>query len=146
MNQMLISFLDRLVERFTAILASVISSRVESLRAEVQADQQSQLEDLARKYEVDGKIAIAQSLRERASNMASSDLASDGVRVMDAVAGGNSKPHGPVASGLLNQEPSARAGQLNSLPDFSTANNNRKKPRPNGGNEANGGTVPGAPN
>lgn len=146
MNQMLISFLDRLVERFTAILASVISSRVESLRAEVQADQQSQLEDLARKYEVDGKIAIAQSLRERASNMASSDLASDGVKVMDAVAGGNSKPLGSIATGLLNQESPTRAGQLNSLPDFSTANNSRKKPRPNGGNDASGGAVPGAPN
>ena len=66
MNSVFSTFLDRLAERFTAILASVVSSRVESLRAEVQAEQQSQLEDLARKYEADGKSSIAQALRERA--------------------------------------------------------------------------------
>ena len=37
MNSVFSTFLDRLAERFTAILASVVSSRVESLRAEVQA-------------------------------------------------------------------------------------------------------------
>jgi hypothetical protein len=56
MNKSFSVFLDRLAERFTAILAGVVSSRVESLRAEAQAEQQSQLEDLARKYEADGKL------------------------------------------------------------------------------------------
>jgi len=39
MHSVVSTFLDRLAERFTAILAGVVSSRVESLRAEAQAEQ-----------------------------------------------------------------------------------------------------------
>ena len=115
------TFLDRLAERFTAILASVVSSRVESLRAEVQAEQQSQLEDLARKYEADGKSSIAQALRERALRLTNGNLAGDGANVIDLVSAEPFRITGPNSS--LN------GGNLESLPDFSAPTKPEKKSR-----------------
>jgi len=109
MNSVFSTFLDRLAERFTAILASVVSSRVESLRAEAQAEQQSQLEDLARKYEADGKSSIAQALRERAVRLTTGNLAGDGATVIDLVSAEPLRITGP--NSLLN------GGTLESLPD-----------------------------
>ena len=144
MNQVLIAFLDRLVERFTAILASVVSSRVEGLRAEAQADQQSQLEDLARKYEADGKIAVAKSLRDRAAALTSSNLASDAVNIVAAVSSDDPKLSGPDISDRQISRPTDRGSQLQSLPDFSVPTNAKKKQRPVSGNDAAEGTLPGA--
>ena len=121
MNSLFSSFLDRLAERFTAILAGVVSSRVESLRAEAQAEQQSQLEDLARKYEADGKIAIAKTLRERALRLTSTNLAGDGVHVIEAVSAQPLRLTGPNAS--------SAAGHLENLPDFSAPPKPDKKSR-----------------
>ena len=121
MNSVFSTFLDRLAERFTAILASVVSSRVESLRAEVQAEQQSQLEDLARKYEADGKSSIAQALRERALRLTTGNLAGDGANVIDLVSAEPLRITGPNTS--LN------GGSLESLPDFSSPPKPEKKPR-----------------
>lgn len=121
MNSVFSTFLDRLAERFTAILASVVSSRVESLRAEVQAEQQSQLEDLARKYEADGKSSIAQALRERALHLTNGNLAGDGVNVIDLVSAEPLRITGPNSS--LN------GGNLERLPDFSAPPKPEKKTR-----------------
>jgi len=131
MNSLFSTFLDRLAERFTAILAGVVSSRVESLRAEAQAEQQSQLEDLARKYEADGKIAIAKTLRERALQLTSSNLAGEGVDVIAAVSAEPLKLTGPNASSL--------AGHLENLPDFSAPAKSAKKSRRRGSNSPNVG-------
>jgi len=121
MNSVFSTFLDRLAERFTAILASVVSSRVESLRAEAQAEQQSQLEDLARKYEADGKSSIAQALRERAVRLTTGNLAGDGATVIDLVSAEPLRITGP--NSLLN------GGTLESLPDFSAPPKPEKKSR-----------------
>ena len=121
MNSVFSTFLDRLAERFTAILASVVSSRVESLRAEVQAEQQSQLEDLARKYEADGKSSIAQALRERALRLTNGNLAGDGANVIDLVSAEPLRITGPNTS--LN------GGNLERLPDFSAPPKPEKKSR-----------------
>lgn len=103
-------FLDRLTERFAVLLAGSLSSRVEGLHATVQADQQSQLEDLARKYEADGKTAIAATLRERAAQIVSPDLASDAVKVTERLTAESATPPLSSKGGL-------RLGQA--LPDFS---------------------------
>lgn len=145
MNRALIAFLDRLVERFTAILASVVSSRVESLRAEVQADQQSQLEDLARKYEADGKLSVAKSLRERALALTSANLASDAVNIVGAVSSDDPKLIAPESSDRQISRSADRGSQIQSLPDFSIPAHGRKKQRPTGGNDAADGSIPGAP-
>jgi hypothetical protein len=121
MNSVFSTFLDRLAERFTAILASVVSSRVESLRAEVQAEQQSQLEDLARKYEADGKSSIAQALRERALHLTNGNLAGDGANVIDLVSAEPLRITGPNTS--LN------GGNLERLPDFSAPPKPEKRSR-----------------
>ena len=118
MNQKFSAFLDRLAERFTAIIAGVISSRVEGLRAVTQAEQQSQLEDLARKYEADGKLAIAQTLRQRALGLTDTNLAGEGVDVIEAVAGEPLKLTGPDQS---------LHGAHENLPDFSKSSKSRKK-------------------
>lgn len=86
MPTLLSQFLDRLAERFTAIVAGVISSKVEGLHAAAQAEQQSQLEDLARRYESEGKNEIAATLRSRALRLTSSDLAAEAVEVMQQTA------------------------------------------------------------
>lgn len=121
MNSVFSTFLDRLAERFTAILASVVSSRVESLRAEVQAEQQSQLEDLARKYEADGKSSIAQALRERALRLTTGNLAGDGANVIDLV---SAEPHR-----ITGPNSSLDGRTLGSLPDFSSPPKPEKKSR-----------------
>lgn len=121
MNKLFSAFLDRLAERFTAILAGVVSSRVESLRAEAQAEQQSQLEDLARKYEADGKIAIAKTLRERALSLTSTNLAGEGVDVIEAVSAEPLRLTGPTST--------SNAGHLENLPNFSAPAKSGKKSR-----------------
>ena len=136
MNRIVSLFLDRLTERFTAIVAAMISSRVESLQATTQAEQQSQLEDLARQYELDGKPGIAGTLRGRAERLTSSDLAGDAVGVMEQV---TREPLRLSAAG-----PESRDARP--LPDVSAASKSRagkgrssKKAPPAG--EANPGTT-----
>lgn len=112
MNKVVSLFLDRLAERFTALLAGVVSSRVESLHAAAQAEQQSELEDLARKYENEGKPEIAVTLRKRASGLTSSNLAAEALTVFQAVAGEPLHLTGTVA---------APPAELRSLPEFNQA-------------------------
>jgi FlaG/FlaF family flagellin (archaellin) len=144
MNQMFHAFLDRLVERFTAVLAGVISSRVEGLKAQAQAEQQSQLEDLARKYEADGKTVIAQTLRQRTVNLTSSNLASEGVKVIELVANETPKLTNSEVAGQSNPGQNEQTGQFQALPDFSAPPNSRKKNRQNGGPDGAGPILPGA--
>lgn len=124
MNRLIASFLDRLAERFTAILAGVISSRVEGVQAVAQAEQQSQLEDLARKYDVEGKGGIAQSLRDRAARLTSPNLAGEALKVFEAVAGEPPKLTGPGST--------STDGQLAGIPDFSAPVKPRRKTRTRG--------------
>lgn len=87
MSRLLSEFLERLAERFAALMAGVVSSRVEGLQAVAQAEQHSQLEDLARRYEAEGKHDIAATLRQRALSLGSSDLAAQAVDIMHHTAG-----------------------------------------------------------
>jgi hypothetical protein len=121
MSTLFTVFLDRLAERVAALLAGLVSSRIESLHAEAQADQQSRLEDLARKYEADGKTEVAAILRQRATQLTSSNLMAEGVQVLDQVAG---ESYGP--SHLSKLQPH---DDLRSLPDIATLprTTNRKR-------------------
>lgn len=113
MNRMLSGFLDRLTERLTAVIAGVVSSKVESIRAVAQADQQAQLEDLARQYETDGKHDVARILRDRAQALTSVNLAGDAVDMMQVVS--SDTPRLMLAA---NNPPSESAPRL---PDFASA-------------------------
>ena len=122
MNKQALGFLDRLAERFAAVVAGLVSSRVEGMTAVAQAEQQSQLEDLARQYEAEGKPAIAESLRNRAARLTSSNLASEGLEVMQQL----SRP----ASLLIehaNSEADSGVSGLQGLPRFESGKPSRKR-------------------
>jgi hypothetical protein len=124
MSRLFSLFLDRLAERFAVLLAGSLSSRVEGLHAAVQADQQSQLEDLARKYEADGKADIATTLRQRATRLTSTDLAAEAVEVVERLTNDLPKLANP---GRTNPQSVPQR-----LPDFNAvplaANKKRRKP------------------
>lgn len=124
MNNVVALFLERLAERLTALVAGLVSSRVEGLHAAVQAEQQSQLEDLARKYEVEGKSEIAATLRERSLRLSSANLAATAVDSVQQLATEPLKLPGSVTS--------SPPGDLTGLPDFgpSTPRNRGRKARP----------------
>ncbi len=131
MNKVVSLFLDRLAERFTALLAGVVSSRVEGLHAIAQAEQQSDLEDLARKYEAEGKPEIAITLRQRASGLTSSNLAAEALDVMQQVTGEPLRLSGPPTSDS--------PADLRGLPDFgqTPARGRNKRQRPVDGENIN---------
>jgi hypothetical protein len=115
MNKVLSVFLDRLSERMTALVAGLVSARVAGMHAEVQAQQQSDLEDLARRYDADGKSEIAESLRRRSLRITSSDLAGEGTEIVNLTMVPLQDPGNP--------EPT----DLRALPDFSGSV--KRKPR-----------------
>jgi hypothetical protein len=86
MSKLISALLDQLAERLTALVAGAVSSRVCGLQAVVQAEQQSELEDLARQYETDGKPEIAATLRQRAARLTNPDLAGEASEVLRCVA------------------------------------------------------------
>jgi hypothetical protein len=112
MNNVIALFLERLADRLTALLAGLVSSRVEELHATIQAEQQSQLEDLARKYEAEGKPEIAETLRQRSLRLTSANLAAGAVESVQQLASEPLKLSGPTAS--------TSTGDLAGLPDFGT--------------------------
>ena len=86
---------------------------MEGLHAAVQADQQSQLEDLARKYEAEGKTEIAATLRRRVIRLTSTDPAAEAVEVIQRLTEEPSR-----MSHTANAPPQS---DLRGLPDFSNS-------------------------
>ncbi len=79
-------FMERLAERLVPLIAASFSSTVETLHALGQAEQQSDLEEAARRYEADGKTDIAQTLRKRAAALTSGNPAAEAVDIFENVA------------------------------------------------------------
>jgi hypothetical protein len=119
MSKVVTAFLDRLAERFAALMAGLVSSRVEGLHAAAQAEQQSELEDLARQYEADGKPAIAQTLRQRAVRLTSTNLAAEALEVMQQLTA-NDRPALPLGPVGPNDE-------LRGLPNLESGKAPRKR-------------------
>jgi hypothetical protein len=128
MNKVVSTFLDRLAERFAALMAGLLSSRVEGLHAAAQAEQQSELEDLARSYEADGKHEIAQTLRGRALRLTSTNLAAEAVEVIQQT----SEAGRPV----VTAERPVVNGDLRGLPSFDTNRPAKKRRLPEAGEGA----------
>ena len=105
-------FIDRLVERLIPIIATSFSSTVQTLHALGQAEQQSQLEEAARRYEADGKPEIAAVLRRRAVELTSDNPASQAVDMYENIAGD--------APRLLPPGPEPVDTELAKLPDFAS--------------------------
>lgn len=118
MPNLYVSFLNRLAERMATLAAGMLSARVAGLHAAAEAEQQSELEDLARRYEADGKIEIARTLRERVQRLSSANLASEAVEVLEQVTG---------AADVRPALPDARGAKA--LPDFTAPSRSRKRTR-----------------
>lgn len=114
MNQILSQFLERLTERLTALLAGLISSRFEGFHAAAKAQQQSQLEDLARQYESEGKNEIANGLRHHAHSLMSPDLAHEATESMRLLTIDSSMDD----SGKGTSRGKKSSDNLRQLPDF----------------------------
>ena len=124
-------FIERLIERIVPIIASSLSSTVETLHALGQAEQQSQLEEAARQYEQDGKTEIAAVLRQRATQLTSDNPASQALPMIENLAGDADRFQ------RLGLEPQNN-GDLSRLPDFTEpkAKRGRRKkstPKPSSG-------------
>ncbi len=104
-------FLDRLTERIMALFASAVSSRIEEFQTVTQAEQQSQLEDLARRYEADGKHDIARTLRQRALELCSNNLASRADDIVDLVTGSPPRIGGPGCDASTGLNPALPASK-----------------------------------
>lgn len=87
MNSLFRIFMDRLAERIFAIIGSTVGTAASTCRAIAQAEQQSVLEDLARQYESEGKIALAEDLRRQAAQISDADPAGDGAALLENVIG-----------------------------------------------------------
>ena len=85
MHKLLHSFLDALRDRLVASVASIIGSTFSTYRTAQQAEQQSFLEDLARRYEAEGKQNLAEQVRCRASSLSLDDPASEALSVFQNV-------------------------------------------------------------
>ncbi len=132
MNKVVMTFLDRLAERFTALAAGLLSSRIAGLHAAAQAEQQSELEDLARRYESEGKPEIAATLRQRLLGLPSANLAGEGaeqLRQLQPTIPG--LPESPVSG------PTGVAADLRGLPNFETSKSPKRRRTEAGTSEPN---------
>ncbi len=103
-------FIERIVERMIPVIGTMFSSSAETLQALGQAEQQSRLEDEARKYEADGKTEIANALRQRAARLTSDNPASQSVQIFENVANDEQRLLPPTAS--------SREGETTGLPNL----------------------------
>ena len=117
-----VTFLNRLAERLVTLAAGMVSTRVAGLHAAAEAEQQSELEDLARRYEADGKVEIARTLRERVQRLSSTNLASEAVDVLGQV----------TANSVERPALGVTAAANKALPDFTAASRSRKRGRQEG--------------
>lgn len=125
MNKVISLFLDRIAERFVAVTVGLVSSRIEGFHAASQAEQQSDLEDLARSYEAAGKTEIAASLRQRALGLASSNPASEAEHIVRNLTGAPLQLPGPQDAGQIADG----RGLPGCAPTASPPPRNTKRPR-----------------
>lgn len=115
-------FVDRLVERIVPIVGTLFSASIEALHALGQAEQQSRLEDAARRYEADDKPEIAVALRRRAADLASDNPAAQALRIYENVTGEDQQ--------LLPTETEPANADLARLPDLSAKRNKPRRKKP----------------
>lgn len=94
MGQFVRALFDRLAARFAAVFAKQMAASVQTLHAEQEAECQSRLEDLARRYEADGKPEVAACLRQRARLVVTDDPAALGAALLDTL--GGAEPPAPA--------------------------------------------------
>ncbi len=83
MSKLLQALYDRLAERMAAVFGKLMTSHVQAIHAEQEAECQSRLEELARKYEADGQPEVAATLRQRARALAGDNPLALGAALLD---------------------------------------------------------------
>jgi hypothetical protein len=78
-------FLDKISERVFSLIGSNIGAAASTYHAVHQAEQQSLLEDLARRYESEGKEELADYLRRHAAQIPQGDPAREGQNILQQV-------------------------------------------------------------
>ena len=102
------------------------------LHAAAQAEQQSDLEDLARRYEAEGKPEIAATLRQRLLGLPSTNLALEGAEQMRLLQHSTPPlPEIPVGG------QTGVAADLRGLPSFETPKSTKRRKPEGGANESN---------
>ena len=122
MNKIVSTLVERLAERLIALLAGLVSSRIEGIHAVSKAEQQSELEDLARQYEATGKIEIATDLRQRAGCLTSTNLVSEAVEIIENLTCETGKLPNPKVENIR--------ADIQELPDFGQSAPAAKAKRP----------------
>lgn len=128
MNKLLQTFLDALRNRIVASVASAIGSTFSTYRLAQQAEQQSFLEDLARRYEAEGKQTLAEQLRSRAHNLGLDDPVAEGTSIFENILEDHNRlPALTDDSSRANGKPSEQELQAPALPK---KRRGRKSPKP----------------
>lgn len=78
--------IQRFVERAVPLVGNLFSAELQSLHALGLAEQQSQLEEAARRFEAEGKPDIAATLRKRAEQLDRDADSDEAVRIAQRVA------------------------------------------------------------
>lgn len=108
MNRLIRSFLQGLHDRILASVASMISATFSVHRVTQHAQQMSEVEDLAREYESQGKTEIAQQLRCHLSTLQLDDPSSEARDVVRNVLDHQAHLAGPKADGANEVEESTQ--------------------------------------
>lgn len=139
MHRILQSFFERLTERIVAMAGSMVASTVEVERTTQQAEHLSQLEDLARRMEAEGKESIAESIRARMQLHVADNPGSAADRLIENVVVDSAVPRLEQArsAGALPSAPppkqkkakrsSSRGGKAGSLPALNLPTSQQSK-------------------
>lgn len=79
-------FMERMAERVVPIITGAFAATIETMDALGRAEQQSQLEAAARRYEADGQATLAEALRRKAAELDSTNPGRSGVVTFENVA------------------------------------------------------------
>lgn len=90
-------FMERMAERVVPIITSAFATTIETMDALGRAEQQSQLEEAARRYEADGQATLAETLRRKAGELDATNPGSSGVVTFENVARDESRMQPPSA-------------------------------------------------
>lgn len=96
------TLLERLAERCLAIAAGLLASSIESACIRRDAEQQNQLEELARTYEAEGLPEVAANLRQRAQQLSHHNPAAMGESLL-------SLGHQPISTAQVDRSTEAPA-------------------------------------
>lgn len=88
-------FMERMAERVVPIITSAFATTIETMDALGRAEQQSQLEEAARRYEADGQATLAETLRRKAIELDATNPGSSGVVTFENVARDESRMQPP---------------------------------------------------